>query len=110
VTERAKVFIIGHVTPDLERAFLQYVRDFDTNHPGCHFQIAVHGPSMTIEEMMEAVRIDPPLTFTKVFERHTLVPDAVKAVIAALPDDKAEGLRVLEQARRLVERFKGDES
>jgi hypothetical protein len=106
MTERTKVFIIGHVSPDLEHTFMQYVRDFDTNHPGCHFQIAMDGPSMTIEQMMDVVKIDPPLTFRQIFERPKLVPDAVKAVIAVLPNDKAEGLRVLDQARALVERFK----
>jgi hypothetical protein len=33
-------------------------------------------------------------------------PDIVRAIIKVLPNDRAQGLRVLDQTRRMVERFK----
>ena len=67
--ERSKLFIIAHIPAALERELLQHVRDFDTAHPGCHFEIGVDGPERSIVEMVEALRVDPALTFTKIFER-----------------------------------------
>jgi hypothetical protein len=112
-TTPTKVFIIAHLPPALENAFLQHVRDFDIARPGCHFEMGVEGPDLTIVQMVEALRLDPALSFTKIFDRHTndesmkaLPPGPVKNVIAILPDDKLEALETLAAAWRLVERFK----
>jgi hypothetical protein len=40
--------------------------DFDTAHPGCHFEVGIDGPEAT---SAERIRVEPGLTFTKIFER-----------------------------------------
>ena len=69
MSDRLKVFITAHVPPELQRAFLQHVRDFDTAHPGCHFEIGIDGPDIQLAEAVEQLRIDPALTFATIFER-----------------------------------------
>ena len=69
MAERTKLFIVAHVPPELERALLQHVRTFDTQHPGCHFEIGIDGPDQSISEMVEMLRVAPALTFTKMFQR-----------------------------------------
>jgi hypothetical protein len=70
MTEHTKIFTIAHVPPELERAWLQHLRDFDVAHPDCHFQVMVDGPpDATFEEIMEKIRIEPGLTFTEMFKR-----------------------------------------
>jgi hypothetical protein len=65
-----KIFTVAHVPEDLQQAWLQHLRDFDTAHPGCHFEIGIDGtPDASIAEMIEWMRVDPPLTFTQIFER-----------------------------------------
>lgn len=70
-TNRSKLFIIAHIPPALERELLQHVRNFDTAHPGCHFEIGVDGPDRPLAEMVEMLRVDPGLTFTKIFDRES---------------------------------------
>jgi hypothetical protein len=38
-------------------------------NPGCHFEIGVDAPDEPLAAMVERLRIDPALTFTKIFER-----------------------------------------
>jgi hypothetical protein len=64
-----KIFTIAHVPPELEKAWLQHLRDFDVAHPGCHFEVCIDAPDKSIEEMVETLRVNPSLTFTKIFER-----------------------------------------
>jgi hypothetical protein len=64
-----KAFIIAHVPPELEKEFVQYVRDFDIAHPGCHFEIGLEAPNVSLAEAIDILRVEPALTFTKVFER-----------------------------------------
>lgn len=65
-----KIFTVAHVPDDLQPAWLQHLRDFDTAHPGCHFEVGIEdGPDMTIAEMIERMRVEPKLTFTQIFER-----------------------------------------
>ena len=64
-----KVFLIAHLPHELMKPFLQHVRDFDTAHPGCHFEIGGEAPDMPLADMVEALRLDPKLSFTEIFER-----------------------------------------
>jgi hypothetical protein len=66
-----KAFIIAHLPPELQQEWLQHVRDFDTAHPGCHFEIGVDLPpdAPPIAEAVDMLRVDPALTFTKIYER-----------------------------------------
>lgn len=64
-----KTFIIAHVPEWLEKAFVEHIRDFDVANPGCHFEIGVEAPHVSLVEVVELLRIDPGLTFTDIFER-----------------------------------------
>lgn len=67
-----KIFTIANLPdePWLQQQWLQHLRDFDTAHPGCHFEIGVEGaPDLTMAEMIERLRVEPELTFSKIFER-----------------------------------------
>lgn len=64
-----KVFTIAHVPEELHHAWLQHVRDFDTAHPGCHFELAADAPNTSLAEMIETLRVTPGLTFTQIFEQ-----------------------------------------
>jgi len=50
------VFVQAHVPDELQEKFMQYVRDFDAAHPGCHFEIAMVNESMTLPEMVKALQ------------------------------------------------------
>jgi hypothetical protein len=69
MTERTKIFAIAHIPPGLEQAWLQHMRDFDVKHPGCHFEIALEAPDLSLAEAVEKLRVDPALTFSQIFER-----------------------------------------
>jgi hypothetical protein len=64
-----KVFTIAHVPDELVRSWLQHLRDFDTAHPGCHFEVVADSPDATVTQMIKALDLDPPLVFTTIFER-----------------------------------------
>jgi len=64
-----KIYTIAHLTPELRHAWLQHLRDFDTAHPGCHFEVAADTPDKSIAEIVEMLRVDPELTLTQIFER-----------------------------------------
>jgi hypothetical protein len=64
-----KIFTIAHVPEELQQAWLQHLRDFDSSHSGCHFEVALDAPDASLEEMVERLRVEPSLTFTKIFER-----------------------------------------
>jgi hypothetical protein len=69
MTDRRKIFIAAQVPPELQRAFLQHVRDFDIAHPGGHFEMGIDGPDIPLAEMVEQLRIDPALNFAAIFDR-----------------------------------------
>lgn len=58
-----KIVTVAHVPPELEKQWLQHLRDFDIANPGCHFEVMVDAAAeKTIAEMMDTLRsIDPPL-------------------------------------------------
>jgi hypothetical protein len=64
-----KVYTVAFVPGELHQAYLQHLRDFDTAHPGCHFEVMVDVPDLTIGEMVERLRVDPALTFQQIIER-----------------------------------------
>jgi len=64
-----KVYTIATVPDELVQKWLQHLRDFDTGNPGCHFEVAADAPNLTIREMMELIKVDPALTFQKLFSR-----------------------------------------
>lgn len=67
--EHAQTFIRAHVQVAYLREFLQHIRDFDRAHPGCHFEIAADAPDKPLAEMVEMLRVDPALSFSKIFTR-----------------------------------------
>lgn len=71
MTATVKLFIRVHVPAGLANAFVQHMRDFDTAHPDCHFEIAADLPDIPLAEAVEMVRVNPALTFVDVFKRET---------------------------------------
>jgi hypothetical protein len=61
---RATMQIVAELPDDLIQEFIQYVRDYDSSHPECHFQMMVKADEKTVEEM-EAIfsAIRPPFDF-----------------------------------------------
>lgn len=64
-----KIFTVAHVPEELAQAWLQHLRDFDTAHPGCHFEVAADAPEMPMAKVIEMLQINPSLDFQAVFER-----------------------------------------
>jgi len=67
----AVIFTRAHVPDELANEWLQHLRNFDTKHPGCHFEAMIDPTDRTalrdvVEEMLE---VDPPLTFQQYLER-----------------------------------------
>lgn len=60
-----KIFTIAHVPDELANDWLQHLRDFDSAHEGCHFEVAADAPDMSLPEMVEAIRVEPGLSFTE---------------------------------------------
>jgi len=57
----------AHVPNVLARDWLQHLRDFDTAHPGCHFEVAAQAPSRSLDEVVDAMRLNPALPLVQVF-------------------------------------------
>lgn len=66
---KAVIFTRAHVPADLQQAWLQHLRDFDTAHPGCHFEVSIDGPEEPFADMIKKVTITPGLTFAQFFRR-----------------------------------------
>ena len=64
-----KIFTIAHVPRELEQRWLQHLRDFDTAHPGCHFEVLADAPDATFGEMIEMLRVNPGLSVMQIVER-----------------------------------------
>jgi hypothetical protein len=63
------IFTKAHIPEELAQAWLQHLRDFDTAHPGCHFEVGVDGPEASIADMIKMTRVEPGLTFAKIWQR-----------------------------------------
>ena len=64
-----KLFIKAEIPTDLANTFLQHLRDFDTKHKDCHFELGADTPELSMGEIISMMKVDPELTFTKVYER-----------------------------------------
>jgi hypothetical protein len=64
-----RIFTRANVPPELEKAWLQHLRDFDTAHPGCNFEVAIDGSNLSMAEMIDRLQVEPALTFQQIFER-----------------------------------------
>jgi hypothetical protein len=66
---KTKVFTTAHLPPDLAQAWLQHLRDFDVAHPGCHFEVGIEPPDVSLAEALRLLAVDPALNFTAIYER-----------------------------------------
>lgn len=64
-----KIFTCAHVPENLQQKWLQHLRDFDFENPGCHFEVGVDGPDASIADMIKLLRVEPGPTFTKIYDR-----------------------------------------
>lgn len=65
-----KIFTTAHVPDDLAKAWLQHLRDFDTAHPGCHFQVSIDAPDIAMSEAVKMMDINPGFDFLAQIERN----------------------------------------
>lgn len=63
-----KIFTIANVPEELAQNWLQHLRDFDTAHPGCHFEALAVAPEMSNAAVAEALALDPPFKFFTVIK------------------------------------------
>lgn len=63
---KIKVFTVAHLPHKLAQAWLQHLRNFDTQNPGCHFEVMADAPNLTIAEMQKLIQIDPALSFEQI--------------------------------------------
>jgi hypothetical protein len=55
------VTVVVWMPDDLLREWLQYVRNFDTAHPGCDFGISAFSSDISMQQITEILDgIDPP--------------------------------------------------
>lgn len=64
-----KISTVAHIPDDLAHAWLQHMRDFDTAHPGCHFQVLCDAPSFELGQMIEVLNISPSMDVLEIFRR-----------------------------------------
>jgi hypothetical protein len=57
-----KIVTQADVPVELLNDWLQHLRDFDTAHPGCHFECAIDALDMPMDEAIEMLKVDPPLS------------------------------------------------
>ena len=55
--EKPTVFIAGYLPDEVMQEFMQYVRNFDVSHPGCHLKIMLSSDLSTaeMEKMLDSV-------------------------------------------------------
>ena len=64
-----KIATIANVPDNLANAWLQHLRDFDTAHPGCHFEVLADAPDMPFAEVVKTLTINPGLDLMEVMVR-----------------------------------------
>lgn len=64
-----KIFTVAEVPDELARDWLQWLRDFDTAHAGCHFEVIAEAPAMSLTEIIETLRVNPELSVQHVLQR-----------------------------------------
>jgi hypothetical protein len=67
---KTKIFTLAQLPTELAQAWLQHLRDFDTAHPDCHFEIFADVPDgVSMADVVEMVKVHPDLTFQQIFDR-----------------------------------------
>jgi hypothetical protein len=56
---KVKIFVLGQLPQQLMQQWLQHLRDFDVEHPGCHFQIMADAEDASMQEMAKALDVHP---------------------------------------------------
>lgn len=64
-----KICTIATVPDSLTNAWLQHLRDFDTAHADCHFEVMAEAPDMSMQDIIEAITINPHLGFVDFMKR-----------------------------------------
>jgi hypothetical protein len=73
-----KIVTVAEVPDELAHAWLQHLRNFDTEHPGCHFKVLADAPDVSTEDIVDALKVEPPLPFMDVINwKHRLVDDTL---------------------------------
>jgi hypothetical protein len=67
--EKQIILTRSTVPPQLIQLWLQHLRDFDTAHPGCHFEIMLEDSGITLTEVLQKLLVTPGLTFSEVVLR-----------------------------------------
>jgi len=49
----SKVRVTAKLPARLHQEFLQHIRNFDIAHPGCHFEVGIDPPQMTLAKALE---------------------------------------------------------
>jgi hypothetical protein len=62
-----RIFTAADVPDELAQEWLQHLRDFDAAHAGCHFQVLADAPGVSTAEILEALKVEPPLAFVDMF-------------------------------------------
>src|SRR5215831_6842276 len=65
--KRVKAFVIADLPQDIAQEFMQYIRDFDTTHKDCHFEIGADAPDASVPEITEILKLNPELKFQDFF-------------------------------------------
>lgn len=64
-----KIFTIAHMPEKLAHKWLQHLRDFDAANPDCHFEVFNETPDVSMADALRMLKVEPGLTFTKIFAR-----------------------------------------
>jgi hypothetical protein len=64
-----KIYTVAHVPDDLGNAWLQYLRDFDLAHPGCHFEVITDAPDMSLGEVVAVLKVAPEIPIREIWKR-----------------------------------------
>lgn len=65
-----KIIAQCEIPDELANEWLQHLRDFDATHRGCHFEVMMQtGRTVSVREMVKALRVEPELTIEQVFKR-----------------------------------------
>lgn len=64
-----KIITIVTVPDALAHDWLQHLRDFDDRNPGCHFEVLADAPEMSVTEIIEAITLNPKLSFVDFVRR-----------------------------------------
>jgi hypothetical protein len=82
-----KILAQCEIPDELANAWLQHLRDFDTAHPGCHFEVMMQsGRTVPVREMIAELTVAPALTIEQVFARKGGTLPAAPKPATAGPD------------------------